>query len=245
MKRLIGFIALMMFTLMACKKAEERSCWKSYGEMAELEIPLDSVNSFQLYKNLKYRFFQDDSRKIVVKGGSNVIGKVEVMTDNYVTTVKNTNSCNFLRDSDKKIEVEIHYPHFKDIHVEPSDSVIFEETITGDSLFFEMRNGGGSAVLDVDLNFLRINVSHGAGDYKLSGSANRAEVKIQNNGFADASHFNAASLFLFQNSTADLYINLVGSSVLLKLEGTGDVYYSGNYFLLSREGNGSGEFIKL
>jgi len=150
-----------------------------------------------------------------------------------------------LRKSEDLIEVEIHYPYLKRFYIEPSDSVIFENTISGDSLFVEIREGGGSARLDAAVNFLSVNVSYGTGDYVLSGTANNAEIKIQNNGFADVSKFHAPYLFVYNNSTGDLKINLDSSFALVVIEGTGEIYYSGIPDSLILNQVGSGTLIKL
>lgn len=239
-------IVLFLVVIMSsCKKSNERSCWKSSGEEAVLEYPITQLDSLTLLKNIKYRIFQDSLNKVVVRGGENVIGLIDVEQEGGVMKISNQNNCNFLRDNEKQIEVEIHYPSFRRIYCEPSDSVIFENTISGDSLFFEMRNGGGSSVLDVDLDFIRINVSFGTGDYQLSGEAKHAEIKVQNHGFADCRNFSADYIFAHSTSTADLYLNLDNTSILLDIQATGDVYYIGEYAALSNIGFGSGKFIKL
>lgn len=237
------FLLGMLF--FSCKKSEERTCMKSSGLSDSIEIPIDSVQKFYLYKNLRYRIIQDDTRKIIVRGGANVIPHISVTNDNGFLSVHNLNRCNFLRKSEDVVEVEIHYPNLKDFYFECSDSVIFENTITGDSLFVEVREGGGSMVLDVQVDFLKINVSYGTGDYTLSGNANNAEVKIQNNGFADASQFNASSIFVYSNSTGNLQVNLQNSQALVVLEGTGNIFYTGNPYALVLDKVGSGELIKL
>lgn len=237
-------LALISVFVISCKKSEDRVCFKSKGDQTTLEIPLDSVHSFKLYKNIRYRIFQDTLRKVVIKGGSNVVNLIDVENDNGTVSIHNKNKCNFLRKSEDYIEVEVHYPHLKRFYIEPSDSVIFENTITGDSLMIELREGGGSARLNVDVNFLAINVSYGTADYVLSGTANNAEVKIQNNGFADASQFNAGNIFVYNNSTGDLKINLENSYALVIIEATGNVYHAGQANSSTLQLIGDGEFIE-
>jgi hypothetical protein len=239
------FSSVFVVGLSSCKKSEDRTCYKSTGEQTKIDIPLDSVHTFKLYKNIKYRIFQDTLRKVVVKGGQNVVNFIDVENENGIVSIHNKNKCNFLRKSEDYIEVEIHYPYLKRFYAEPSDSVIFENTITADSLMIELREGGGSAYLDVDVNFFAINVSYGTADYTLSGKANNAEVKIQNNGFADALKFNAGYLFVYNNSTNDLRIDLTNSDAYVVIEGTGDIYYSGNPAAANVDQIGSGSFIKL
>ena len=234
-----------VLTFSSCKKSEDRKCYKSTGDPTEIEIPLDSVHTFKLYKNIKYRIFQDTLRKVVVKGGANVVNFIDVENEHGIASIHNENKCNFLRKSEDYVEVEIHYPYLERFYIEPSDSVIFENTITADSLIIELREGGGSALLDVDVNFFAINVSYGTADYTLSGTANNSEVKNQNNGFADASKFNAGYIFVYSNSTNDLKIDLTNSDALVVIEGTGDIYYSGNPAAANVNQIGSGTFIKL
>ncbi len=240
----ISLYTLFIFVILAsCKKPENRPCWKSWGDETEKIIPLDSVNSFKLYKNIKYRIFEDTTYQVIVRGGENMLNQIEVLNSNYELTVNNTNSCNFLRNAGKQIEVEIHYPYFKRLYFEPSDSVIFENTINSDSLFIEIRESGGSLVIDANADFFSINVSHGTGDYILTGYANNSEVKIQNNGFADASGFSSPNMFIYHNSTGDLKCNLEGTNAKINLEATGNLYYSGNPSSTSLINKGSGEFI--
>ena len=68
----------------------------------------DSVQKFELFKGIVYRFYQDTLRKVVIKGGENVVGLVDVKVKDYMVSVHNGNSCNFLRDYEDKITVEIH-----------------------------------------------------------------------------------------------------------------------------------------
>lgn len=243
--RHIVFLHLLLLVISSCKKSEDRGCFKSTGDATSIEIPLDSVHSFNLYKNIRYRIFQDSLRKVVVNGGENVVNFIDVQNENGIVSIRNTNSCNFLRKSEDFIEVEIHYPYYKEFYIEPSDSVIFENTIEADSLIIEIREGGGSAKLDVDVNFISINVSYGTADYVLTGQANNAEIKIQNNGFADASGFNAPYIFIYNNSTGDLKIDLTNSDAFVVIEGTGEVYYSGTPDAIDLNTIGSGQLIKL
>lgn len=239
---LLGMFFLSVF--FSCQKSNERACFKSNGEIDSLVIPLDSVNEFKLYKSLRYTIVQDDKKEIRVKGGKNLIQFISAENNNGICSIENKNKCNFFR-SNELVEVEIHYPFLKRFYIEATDSVVFKNQIVSDSLFVEFRNGGGSGRLNVDVNFLMINVSHGTADYHLSGTANNAEVKIQNNGFADASAFNASTIFVYNNSTGDLRINLNNSVALIGLEGTGDVIYSGQPADTIINRPGSGMLIKM
>ena len=239
------YIIVLTSILFSCEKPEDRKCWKSYGDYTEIEIPLDSVNHFKLYKNIKYRLIEDSLYKLVLKGGDHMLNQITYTQNAYEMSIRNENSCNFLRDSEKIIEVEIHYPYFERLYIEPSDSVIFESTLKNDSLFIEIREGGGSMILDVNVTFISINVSHGTADYTLSGFADNSEIKIQNNGFANTLGFNSPYMFIYHNSTGDLKCNLDATNAKINIEGTGDLLYQGILLDSTLTLSGSGNMIKL
>lgn len=244
MKELLVIAAILLMGLSGCKKPENRSCWKSNGVTDSLVIELDSVAKFSLGPNIKYRIHESTDKKLVVRGGENMVNLVDASYSDTELRIENHNKCHFLRKGERFVEVDIYYPHYRRFFIEASDSVVFVDTIYSDSLDINLRNGGGSLVLTVSNDFIEINVSRGAADYTLSGQSDRGIIKIQNNGFADATNFSANSIFAYQRSTADLYLNLEAASSYVLLEGTGDVYYTGTPLDLTINGKGSGQLIE-
>ncbi len=238
-----GVVLLVLFQ--SCGKAEERSCLKGAGDYTELMAPLDSIRHFVFNENIKYRIYQDEQRKVVIKGGANLVEHIEVNMVNDTLSVRNNNKCNFLRNNADIVEVEIHYPYLNTFFMDVTDSVVFENKIIGDFLGIEMKDGGGSMLLDVDLHRISIIVSQGAADFTLNGKADEAELKVQNNGSANAIRFRPGYVFVFQNSTADFFINLDGTSALIIVDGTGNVFYENEPGNIEAEGVGSGQIIRL
>ena len=232
-------------TVVSCKKSEDRKCFKGAGEYSEIYLPLDEIRAFNFGRNIKYRIYQDDGYKAIIKGGENLIGNIEFENIDDVLYLSNSNKCEYLRDSDEIVEVEIHYPDLTDFYIDATDSVIFANQIESYYFRVEMRNGGGSLYADVDVHTISMVVSHGAGDFTLEGKAKEAELKIQNNGTANAIGFRSVYTYIFQNSTADLYINLDNSSVGIFIDGTGDVFYNNTAANIILQGVGSGQLIKL
>lgn len=239
----IGFILLLLL-FSACKKGEDRSCWKGHGDDTVLEIPItDSVHTWYMNKDIKYRIIQDSSNKIVIKGGANMVKHVSVIQEGTDLTIENNNRCNFFRSADRGVEVEVHYPRFGEFFFEPSDSIIFEDTISADTLRIQLAFGGGSMKLNVDTKWLSVVVSRGTGDYVVGGYAERAEVKVQDKGFADATELSTLHLFAYQNSTANLWVNIDYTNATIRIDGPGDVYATGTPITLKKELYGSGEFL--
>ena len=241
--KLIIYISFILIIVSACKKPSDRPCYKSFGEASEKEIPLDSVNRFELYKNIKYRFYQDTLKKVVVRGGKNMLNLIDVQTLDYTTTINNNNKCNFLRDADKMIEVDIHYPTYYKIYAEPTDSIIFMDTLKGDYTAIELRNGGGVLDLTVDMNHISLSVSFGVGSYVVRGKSKYSNLSIQNMGRGDALGLKTKYISVYQNSNNDLYANFDSSEVKILYYANGDVFYSGIPDSLSITGVGDGQVL--
>ncbi len=234
---------LILVLAFSCKKANERKCFKSYGENSEIEYALDSVQEFKLYKNIKYRFYQDTLRKVVVRGGNNLLDLINVTSESYITQINNQNNCNFLRDNDKLMEVDIHYPYYHKIYAEPTDSMVFVDTLRGDYTNIEVRNGGGVLKLSVDMNHISLVVSYGTGSYIVDGRSKYANLAVQNLGFGNALNLDSKFLRIYQASNNDILVNTDSADVDVLFGGNGDVRFIGEANSLDIEGFGDGEVI--
>ena len=241
--RINVFVISIFVLFLGCKKTEDRPCYKSFGDVVEKEIALDSVNKFELYKNIKYRFYQDSTKKIVVRGGKNMVNFVDIRTLDYVTSINNLNKCNFLRNSDNLMEVDIHYPTYNSIYAEPTDSIIFMDTLKGDFTKIELRNGGGFLDLTVDMNHISLSVSFGVGSYVVKGRTKYSNLSIQNMGRGNALGLTSDFISIYQNSNNDLYANFDSAEVKILYYANGDVFYSGTPDSLSISGIGDGEVL--
>ncbi len=243
MKLRIVFMVLSMLFILSCKKAENRGCFKSYGAVTEIEFNIDSVQEFRLFKGIVYNLYQDTLRKIIIKGGANVIGFVGVNQENYTVSINNLNSCNFLRKYDDKITVEIHYPHYKSIYAEPTENMKFVDTLRGDETKIELRNGGANLELCVDVNKLYLDVTLGTGSINVAGRTNYLKLATLNLGRINALNILADEMFIYQHSATDMRVNLTNSNVKVYFGGNGDVRYIGEPALLEISGEGDGEVI--
>lgn len=239
----VVFISTILL-LVACKKATQRACLKSYGAESQLEIPIDSVSNFMLYKNLNYHIYQDTLRKIIIRGGANVIQMVDVRNISGELSIQNKNKCNFLRDYDKHIQVEIHYPFYHRIYSETEDSLVFEETIYSSYLYVDQALGGGNVILHMEGGTLVLIARNGVGSYEVSGHVNHADLRIQNGASGNARQLKSPHFELDHNSTGKLFVNLDSAQAIVSIKGTGDVFYSGDPDTIIVNQTGVGEIVK-
>lgn len=226
--KLIKSIIIIFLLLSACQKSEDRACWKSAGNMDSIEIQIDSINKFKLYENIKYKIFQNSSKKIIIRGGENLISNIDLIEDSYQLSIHNLNKCDFLRSNSQDVIVEIHYPYYDRMYAQLSDSLIFVDTLIGDFFGLEMREGGGKTIINTNLNHIEIIVSAGPGSFEIGGYAKYATLKIQGLGFGFAQNLKSDNLYIYQNSRANLLSNFSQSEVLVEIDGVGLVKYKGN-----------------
>lgn len=231
--------------LVACKKPEERRCWKSFGDPINRVVSIDSVKKMKLYSGLTYVMHQSNDLKIEIMGGANMVNLVDIKSENEILEISNLSACNFLRDFDKKVTVHIYYPEFSDVYAEVSDSLIFADTIRGNRLKLEMREAGGVAVMRTDLNNLNLTVSAGNGHYVATGYAKYAAFKTQGQSFANCLGLRSDFLYAYQNSRGQLKVDLDNVEANIVIDGAGDLIYSGEPSELSLIQNGAGNFIKF
>jgi hypothetical protein len=115
------------------------------------------------------------------------------------------------------------------------------DTIVANRLNIEQAQGGGGVRLNVITNDIVLIASGGVGTYKLGGQSNYADLRVQTGGFGDASNFTANNIQIFQNSTADIKLNLQGANASIIIRGTGNVIYKGvaNQISLDKTGDGN------
>jgi len=243
MVKIISFL-MVGILLLACKKKEDRKCWKSFGDQTLRTVSIDSVQKMRLLSGLTYVLHQSNDLKVDIIGGENMVDLVSVDSENDRLEISNLSFCNFLRDFDKKIVVHIYYPEYSDVYAEVSDSLIFADTIKGERLKLEMRESGGVAVMTTDINNLNLTVSAGNGHYVAKGYAKFASFKTQGQSFADCTGLKSKFLYAYQNSRGRLKVDIENVEANIVIEGAGDVIYSGEPKQLSLTKNGAGNFIK-
>ena len=246
--RTIGLVLLSVMALTSCKKAEDRTCWKGWGKETTLEIPLtENFDKVFLKAHLEYEFVQDSTNKLVVIGGENMVKHVEWSIDNDgMLTIQNKNKCNFLRNERKTIKVEIHYTDVYNIHFEGTEPLTSRGTMKTDYFVLFIRDGAGSVKLDLDCISVHADISHGWGDYTLTGTAQFANIGVRSNGYCDATGLTVTDSLYVQNDSSGAAKVKVGNLPLYGyLKSNGNIEYLGQPSSINILNTGTGKIIDL
>lgn len=243
MKKIL-FLTL-FFGLFACKKAEERSCFKSSGEKTSLHVSLPDFDKLVLNKKLDYTLVQDDSTYLEISGGKNLLNFVEWKeTEAGKIEISNSNKCNFLRDLSAKISVEVHFKNLSEIRFMGSEMLRNKDSLKFDNLYLLVVDCSGSVDITVDAKFLKCEVSDGYGDYTLHGKIENADFGLRANGYANCQDVQiSSSLKVVNKSVGDIYVNANNCNLSGYIAGSGNVYYKGNPITKQIELLNSGKLI--
>ncbi len=107
---------------------------------------------------------------------------------------------------------------------------------------YAIINGSGNVNLDVKTQQLIANIE-GSGDISVKGSADRVKASINGSGNIDTLDCAASAADVMVAGSGDIAVN-VSSELTGSINGSGDVFYTGNPGTVSVSNNGSGDLIK-
>ncbi len=237
---IIGFV----FFFFSCKKAEDRSCFKSVGKMSSKEIALPSFELMELYEHLEYELIQDSTDKLVLIGGENLLNSIRWEVNDGKLKIENKNKCNFLRNQNKKVKVEIHFTSLINIYYVGTESMTNKDTLDLPYFTLFLMDGAGSVNLCVKSDILQADIGHGWGDYTLSGKSNYARIAARSNGFCDVYELKVRDSIYVSNASPGK-IKLTADQIPLrgKILADGDVYYKGIPTLIEVTESSKGRLI--
>jgi len=243
MKKLTA-ILIVLLSIVACKKAEDRPCFKSVGATKTVEIEVNNFDRLLLHEHLKYVLVQDTVEKVIVTGGENLLNFVSVDVTDGLLTIKNENRCNFLRSYDKKITVEIHFVSLINLEFIGTEELINKDTMQLGWFTMLIRDGAGPVKLNFNADAVFATVSHGWGDFTFNGEVNHANLNVRSNGFCDVYGLKVKdSLTVVSNTQGSVKVNASNTVLRAETDADGNIYYKGIPSSISFHQYGDGELI--
>ena len=241
--RIILLISI-SFLIFSCKKSEDRNCVKSTGTLTSKEILLNDFDLVYMGPHIKYKLIQDTIDKVVINGGENIIGEIEVNVDANKLTVENNNKCAFLRSYDDVVEVEIHFINIVNIEFEGTHEVICQDTLQLNDLALAIRDGAGAFELKLNANSLNLIIAHGWGNYNVSGNVNFAKFQVGSNGFGNSNDLNVLNeLIVITSSVGLVEVNAEATTLLAEINSSGNINYIGVPISIEFNNYGTGNLI--
>lgn len=238
------FFSLLVVVLSGCRKPENRQCWKFTGDEKTIEIPLESFNRLALYPHIAYVLVQDSLDKIEIRGGENLVNHISYEVKNGSLEIHNKNKCAFLRNAKKELVVTIHFTDLYNIHYEGTEYLKSQGTIHSDYFTLMVRDGAGPVTLDLQSKIISADISHGWGDYTLTGETEYARIGARSNGYCNTFGLEVTdSIYVASETPGTVKVRANGIPLRGYSKTNGDIWYQGTPTLISVLCTNGGEVI--
>jgi hypothetical protein len=236
---------LLAVLVTACKKAENRRCWKSTGDETTVEIPVDDFDRLMLHGHISYVLIQDSLDKVVITGGKNLVNFIEcTVSGDGLLEIKNNNKCAFLRSGKKELIAEIHCTSVSNIRYEGTEYLKSVGTIHSPYFALLVRDGAGPVDLTLNSIVIDADISHGWGDYTLRGTVAYAKIGARSNGYCDVFGLQITdSVYVASETPGNIKVNANGIPLRGYIKNSGDVWYKGVPSLIDVYRTGEGEVL--
>lgn len=237
-------VAILILSLFACKKADERACVKSVGDEITKEISVEDFNMLYLGPHLRFTLVQDTVNRVILTGGEHIVSFVDVEVIDGKLFIKNENKCNFLRSYKKKIEAEVHLKKVQNIEYDATEPTYCENELQTDYLSVTINESAGRFHLNVNAQVLQTVVNRNWGNFELEGNVQFYQAHIRGNAFGNTYGLNVSdSIHVITRSGEDLDINADGALLRVQILSSGNVGFIGIPTIIDYSSFGEGKLL--
>lgn len=239
---MIFFIA---FFSLKCRKETACDCFKGTGDIVSEERQLSAIASVYVEDNVNLIFQEDTIQKVTVQAGKHLIKNILTEMDGGLLKITNINKCNFVRRYDIPVDVYIHYVRNQiySIKTKGTGTISNSNACTSDSVDLQSESSG-------DINFQMggfcktYTHQHGAGDITLTGSCDQVIIFSKGTGFTITDACPNNYTWVSTNTTGKITVHPLGL-LITEINGSGNIYYSGNPATIINTENSTGKLLPL
>jgi hypothetical protein len=234
-------IILIIVSFQGCNK-DGGVCVSTSGPMTRQIRNINDFNQVELNDNVCLILTTDSISPLVVEAGRNILGGITTTVDNGHLILGNTNTCNWLRDYNKPINVYISAQNIWRIRYNGSGDVTSIGTIKLDSLTIEVWGGCGTIDLSLDVWQGNFSLNMGTVDFRLRGVSAITSVYTDDYGLYDGRNLKTGYTFITSNGSNDCYVQAI-NSLDATIGSIGNIYYTGNPANVKANIKGTGKLL--
>lgn len=226
----LPFLILFSFLLLTLSCKNTPDCFKSTGKITtELRTPALRFHKIQLRDRIDLFISIDTFYQIEVIAGKNLLPKIVTEVHDHTLFIWNANTCNVVRDTEKRIQVHITMPSLESIDHLGYGDIVCEDTLTVDSLNVH-NEGNGDIHLKLNTRVF-YGDSYAVGDLYLQGKTEYFYYHMNGTNYLRAKDLTVNNYaYLSHYGIADAYIRIRGGFEG-EIKGSGNVHYYGIPFL--------------
>ncbi|MEY4350833.1 MAG: hypothetical protein RL078_896 [Bacteroidota bacterium] len=243
MKR-IGFLLLLMLSLVSCKKPSDRACWKGAGPAQTLQVPFSDFQYLHIHAHMEVTLIQDSLNFVEWEANENLMKFLSAEKDLDTLVLRNLNHCHFLRYGEEKVSVKVHFTELKQLLFENSELVKTNGLWQQNAFEFILKEGAGP--IDLELSGTRAFVRnlYGWQAMTLKGNLSWLFADLDGSATLDAKALSISDSLLFTAaSPKSSYFHTTGLLVKAQLQSIGNLYLKGQPSLLLKNEYSAGKVV--
>ena len=232
-----------MVLFSTCQKDHLFDCLTSTGKTINQLRSTGNFSKVELHNSIDLIIYPVTLPFIQVSAGEHLIEGIITELQENTLYIRNENKCNWVRSFENKYTVKIGVQSLDDIEYHGSGNIHFMDTIKTNDFIFNSWNGSGSTFLIIECATSNINNNAGRPDIHVSGISGVSYVYNHDVSSIDASDLISGFTFMRNSSTGDCRV-YVTKELEAEIVDSGDIYYKGNPYKVSRTGAGSGKLME-
>jgi hypothetical protein len=226
--RYLYFCAVLVAVL-GCDSENSSDCFQAAGSIIQITVPTEAFTQIQIEGEVTLIVEQGPIQEVKIESGENLLNDVEVVVAGEILIIKDTNSCNFVRDYGITVATVI-TPDLKKILNASSYDVIgrgrlvFPELIlqSNTSVVVESPRKGGDFYMNLACEELSV-FANGQSVFFLSGDVNLGLFRFDDeNPRLEGRHLRVNKLNVFSRSANKMIVNPL-QEIRGEILGTGDI----------------------
>jgi hypothetical protein len=238
----LGIVTVTLVFIMAGCNKSDGVCLSNSGPVIMEERDMPDFDSIYVRNYVNVILKQDTVNKVTVEAGKNIISGITTEVENRMLILDNKNTCNWLRNYNKPINVHVSVRNLWKIQYFGSGNITSADTIRSDSL--KIDTWGGCGTIDLMLNIGRgyVVLQMGTVDIRLHGICPLLSVYSGDYGAIRCDDLRSAYCYVDNRGTNDCYV-YSWHYFSARIESIGNIYYTGNPDTVITVINGPGQVI--
>ncbi len=212
---------------LSCQK-EGAGCFKGAGEVVIEEREGGDIRYIEIFDDPDMILNQKSKDcKILVETGENLLEGIITDVSGNALTIRNNNTCNWMRSFDTPIKVYVDVMSLDSIVYRGTGDVITANTLINDSIQVDIWEGSGRIDLNVEVFKSKFYIHEGTADLFVKGSCWINFLSSKAYGPADLSQYTTQFTYMYSSSPNNCIVRSV-QLLAVTIENTGNVYYLGD-----------------
>lgn len=242
-RKQVSLILLVIISLTSCEKICD--CAKSTGEIASEFRTTSRIQEIELYNNIDLVVHIDSNPKLKITAGKNLISEIATDNDNGILRIRNKNNCNWVRDFNTSIIVEVWTPSLNYLMAkDATGDIYFEDSLFCNGFYFDSFSSTGKFHFKLKGPEAHLNINNGPADLTAIGKVSNFYLYGAGYGRLDCVNLHSDYVFVTNKGTNDFLVN-VQQLIDANIYGIGNIYYKGNPASILKKEFGQGKLISL